>query len=114
MKIEIIKHVIKLSEVRKLAQEFYKDMIKGAVDLEREAVALGGEYHIDASNVLMNDGSKQKDIWGFNINLGDTMDIEYTALINIRPSEGNRSMTVEDKSIREKMERVILEKIKND
>ena len=114
MNIKIVKDSVKYFEVKELAKEFYRDMIKGAVDLEREIIALGGEYHIDANNVLINDGSHQENIWGFNLNLGSDMDIEYTALINIRPAAGNKSMTISDKSIRDKIEKIILKRIKND
>ncbi len=114
MNIKIVKDTIGHSEVEELAKEFYRDMIKGVVDLEREIIALGGEYHIDANNVLISDGSKQKDIWGFNLNLGGDIDIEYTALINIRPAAGNNGMTINDGAIRDKMKKIITKRVKND
>lgn len=47
-----------------LASAWYGDMIKGVVDIEREVRALGGEYHMDANVILVEDGSKQDCIWG--------------------------------------------------
>jgi hypothetical protein len=87
MKIVIIDDQIHIDLIREIAQEFYGDMIKGVVDLEQEIVALGGEYHMDANMKLIEHGSQQPHVWGFNIYLdkeGDEM-IEYTSLINIRP-----------------------------
>ena len=105
MKIKIIKEKIPKIELEELALEFYVEMVKGVVDIEREIIALGGEWHIDANQVLIVDGSLQKNIWGFNIYLNGR--IEYISLINIRPLQNNRNLEVEDPSIREKMNAII-------
>jgi hypothetical protein len=107
MKIKIIRDNEKIhkNELVELAQEFYVDMVKGVVDIEKEIIALGGEWHIDANQVLIEDGSLQKNLWGFNINLDGR--IEHISLINIRPLQNNRTLEVEDPSIREKMNIVI-------
>ena len=97
MHIVIVSETIPLAEMREIAKEFYEDMIKGVVDIDRGVIALGGEYHMDANNVLIADGSQQTDIWGFNVYLDRPREewLEYTSLINIRPLQGNKSMTVE-------------------
>src|SRR3989344_1600582 len=69
MDIKIIKEPISLEEVKKLAREIYRDMVKGAVDIERGVIALGGEWHMDANKVLLTDGSAQENVWGFNIHV---------------------------------------------
>ena len=53
---------------------------------------------MDANNVLIENGSKQRNVWGFNwyFDKPDNERIEYISLINIRPSEGNRSMEIKD------------------
>ncbi len=113
MNIVVAEKEITHAELTKIAQEFYKTMIKGVVDIEHEIVAFGGEYHIDANQKLIERGSKQKNIWGFNVYLDRPRDtwIEYTSLINIRPSEGNTDMEVSDSKIREKMKQIIDSKI---
>ena len=116
MNIQIITDEISTDKVREIAQEFYKTMIKGVVDIEKEIIALGGEYHMDANVVLLEKGSKQKDIWGFNINLDEPIDsdlwIEYISLINIRPLQNNKSMEIQDENIRQKVKDIIKKKIK--
>ena len=110
MNIKIIDKKITKSELRKIAEEFYGDMIKGVVDIEREILAIGGEYHMDANEVLIKNYSKQQNIWGFNWyfdKLGDER-IEYISLINIRPKQGNRVMEVQNASLRDKMKNIIL------
>jgi len=106
MDIRIIRSKITKPELEELAKEFYTEMVKGVVDLERGIIALGGEWHIDANQVLIEDGSRQSDLWGFNVYVADKK-IEYVSLINIRPAQNNRTLEVEDKSIRKKMEKII-------
>ena len=52
--------------------------------------------------VLLAQGSAQADLWGANYYPGRGPDgcLEYTALINIRPSQGNRSMEIQDAETR--------------
>ena len=110
MNIKIIDKKIKESELREIAKEFYKEMVKGVVDVEHEILAMGGEYHIDANMVLIKNKSKQQDIWGFNwyFNKNGDEQIEYVSLINIRPVQGNRTMEVQDISLRNRMKLIIL------
>ena len=109
MNIKIISDTITEKELREIAKEFYATMVKGAVDIERGILALGGEYHIDASNVLTEGGSKQQNVWGFNLypNEEGEQRVEYVALINIRPGLGNRDMYIEDAGIREKIYSIV-------
>ncbi|MEK7093492.1 MAG: DUF5674 family protein [Patescibacteria group bacterium] len=109
MDIRIVETTIALSDLRDVAKEFYDDMVKGAVDIENDIAAFGGEYHIDASNVLVEQGSHQGDIWGFNVLLDQPKEswIEYTSLINIRPQAGNRGMEVMDAKVRDRMKKIL-------
>lgn len=110
MRIEIIDKKITESELREIAKDFYGDMIKGVVDIEQEILAMGGEYHIDANMVLIKNGSKQKNIWGFNWYFDKPQDerIEYISLINIRPAQGNIAMEIQDASLRDAIKTIIL------
>lgn len=80
----------------------FEDMVKFVVDVERQVVAVGGELHPDAEAVLLEEGSQLDDLWGANYypGRGEAECIEYTSLINIRPSQGNRSMVVQDPDLR--------------
>ena len=44
--------------------EILNSYIKLAVDIERGILAGGGELHADCEAVLLENGSKQVDIWG--------------------------------------------------
>ena len=113
MNIVIVEDKISIEELKEIAKEFYDSMIKGVVDIEKEVIAFGGQYHIDANMKLIEYGSVQKNIWGFNVNFEEPKDswIEYTSLINIRPLVGNRTMEVQDENIRNTMKKIIDSKI---
>jgi len=85
--------------------EEYGTMIKIAVDIRRQLLAGGGEMHANCEQLLLEAGSEQDDIWGANWYPADQR-IEFEALINIRPREGNRSIRVQDNEIRRKVELV--------
>jgi hypothetical protein len=110
MKIKIIDKKIGEAELKEIAREFYGEMVKGVVDIERGILAMGGEYHMDANTVLIENGSKQPNVWGFNWYFDKNGDeqIEYVSLINIRPAQGNRVMEVQDEFLRDKMKVIII------
>ena len=105
MNIKIVRDKITKSELEELAKEFYVEMVKGVADIERDIIALGGEWHIDANSILIEDGSKQNNLWGFNIYLNKPKEsrLEYNSLINIRPKQGNRNMEIENEEIKNKI-----------
>jgi len=80
--------------------------IKLAVDIKKEVLAGGGEYHADCEAVLLENGSKQVDIWGADW-YPLTQEVGYESLINIRPRQNNRSMEIQDPVIQEKVGQII-------
>lgn len=84
----------------KKASEELGDYIKIIVDIVRYKVAIGGELHADAEKLMIEQGSKQKDIWGGGIDLA-TKKLFTNAMINIRPNQGNDSMEILDQDARQ-------------
>jgi hypothetical protein len=103
--IVIVERRLEPSELARLVQLFFGDMVKYVVDVERRVAAVGGQLHADAEQLLLEAGSRQADLWGANYYPGRSPDdcIEYTALINIRSGQGNRSMLIVDEAIREQV-----------
>lgn len=101
----LIEQRIDSAVLRRLVERHFEDMVKYVVDVERGIAAVGGELHADEEAVLLENGSRQEDLWGANYYPGRGRDgcIEFTSLINIRPAQGNRSMTVEDPSLRDRV-----------
>jgi hypothetical protein len=100
--IVIVDRRIEPADLRRLVVLYFKDMVKLVVDVRRGVVAVGGELHADAEQLLLEQGSAQADLWGANYYPGRGPEgcIEYTALINIRPSQNNRGMEVQDSETR--------------
>lgn len=107
--IRIITDKISLPELKKKAEERFGDMVKCVVDLEKGTMAIGGEMHADEEALLLENGSKQANLWGINLypdNKGDDF-VEFDSMINIRPRQGNRSRGVEDEVIRRRILAVV-------
>jgi hypothetical protein len=101
----IVRERIDPAELERLVLLYFEDMVKYVVDVERGVVGLGGEMHADAEQLLLEDGSRQADLWGANYYPGRGREgcIEYTALINIRPAQGNLSMEIQDPALRDRV-----------
>lgn len=112
--VTLLRERIPPETLRRQVDEGFGDMVKYVVDIAREVIALGGELHADAEAVLLDAGSLQRDLWGANFypRLPCDERIEYTSLINIRPSAGNPGMEVRDEAVRDRIreitERLIL------
>jgi hypothetical protein len=84
-------------------------MIKAVVDIDRGVMAIGGEMHADEEAALLDDGSRQVDLWGINLYPGEAGPewLEFDSMINVRPSRGNRSRDVEDPVIRDAIRHLV-------
>lgn len=101
----LLERKIDPADLARLAAAFFGDMIKYVVDVRTGRIAIGGELHADAEQLLLQEGSLQSDLWGANYYPGKGREgcIEYTSLINIRPAQGNRAMEIMDPAIRERV-----------
>jgi len=108
--IAIVDRRIERAELARLVGEYFGDMVKLVIDLGKSRIAVGGELQADAEQLLLESGSVQSDLWGANYYPGTGRDdcIEFTALINIRPSRGNPSMEIQDPAVREKVRALTL------
>jgi len=102
---------IEPAELARLVRRHFHEMVKYVVDVRRRIIAVGGELHADAEVLLLSKGSHQEDLWGANYYPGRGAEdcIEFTALINIRPAQGNRSMDLADADLRERIREITFE-----
>ena len=100
--IVIVERGIDPTELRRLVDLYFGDMVKIVVDVRRRVVAVGGELHADAEELLLSQGSAQVDLWGANYYPGRGPEdcVDCTAMINIRPAHGNPSMEIQDPETR--------------
>ena len=102
MTVRILRAPITRAELGALAEAQFGDMVKAVVDVARRRLAIGGELHADEEAALLDDGSRQDDLWGINLYPAERSDdwIEFDCVINVRPSLGNRSRGVEEEARR--------------
>ena len=100
---------IGIDDLRRLVPGRFRDFAKAVVDLRRGVMILDADMHADQEAALLAEGSDQRDLWG--INLYPQLDgpdwLEFDSMINLRPSFGNRSRSVDDAATREAISALI-------
>ena len=107
---EIITGPITLARLREMAEGKFGEMVKAVVDVDRGIMAVDGELHADEEERLLTHGSIQASLWGINLypDAGTADWIEFDSMINLRPSQGNRSRGVDDPGLRQRIVEVVL------
>lgn len=109
MPIEIVSAPILLAEIRRMAGQQFGDFIKAVVDVRQGLMAIGGELHADEEAVLLQHGARQADLWGINLypDRPAAEFIEFDSMINLRPSQRNRSRGVEDALVQRQIQDIV-------
>jgi len=100
---QIVREPIAIGTLTRMTERMFGNLVKAVVDVEREIMAIDAEMHADEEALLLGDGSRQASLWGINLHPGQfgTPDfIEFDSVINIRPSQGNRTRSVDDPDAR--------------
>jgi len=111
---KIINTTLEVNELKQMAAATFGNLVKAVVDVERELIAVDAELHSDLEALLLEDGSKQKSLWGINLYTeiqGDDF-VEFDSMINMRPSQGNRSRGVENEEMRKKIIGIVTKRVK--
>ena len=105
----ILEHPISRAELKDYAANTFGDMIKCVADVDKGLLAIDADLHADLERLLLENGSQQTSLWGFNLYPDETGEdfIEYDSLINIRSWQGNPSRDVLDKDVREKIAGIV-------
>ncbi|HLC49371.1 MAG TPA: DUF5674 family protein [Candidatus Andersenbacteria bacterium] len=77
--------------------------IKTVIDIEKRVCSAGADKHFESEAILLEQGSKQSDVWGGGID-PESKDIDFNSFINIRPKQNNTSNEIQDPEIRKKYE----------
>ena len=105
---------ITVGELSDLAKRMYGDLVKAVIDIEKDLLVIDAEMHVDEEEFLLKNGSLQTDLWGINLypaKFGTDGFIEFDSMINIRPSQHNRSRTVENQDIQNKIRELVVTKV---
>ena len=107
---ELIKNKVSLADLKAMSQKMYGNLVKAVVDTEKEIMVIDSGLHADEEEFLLEEGSNQKDLWGINLhpdNFGTEDFIEFDSMINIRPSWGNSSRSIDDPTIQKKIKAIV-------
>ena len=91
-------------EAEKLQKEF-QTYIKTVIDVKKKICSAGANRHFESEQILLDQGSRQRDLWGGGIDL-ETWVIDFNSFINIRPNDGNTSNEIQSDKIRREYERL--------
>jgi len=110
MPVKIIDQPIEKSELQDLELKGkHGGLVKAVIDVERAIMVAGVAMHSDAEEQLLENGSKQNNLWGINLYLQESTDewIEFDSVINLRPSQGNCSRGIEDPVICQEIRKIV-------
>jgi len=109
MATRIVSEPIPLEELRRIASEQFGDFVKAVVDVRQGVMAIGAELHADEEALLLDQDARQNDLWGVNLypDRPAAERVEFDAMINVRPSQGNRSRSVEDAAVRQRIDAIV-------
>jgi hypothetical protein len=112
---KIVSDKITLAELNSMAKNMYGNLVKAVVDVEKEIMAVDAELHADEEKILLEQGSKQANLWGINLYPEITGEdfIEFDSMINLRPSQGNRSRGVDNAETQAKIKTIVAKLIIN-
>lgn len=101
----LLSEKITIQQLRMMASNMFGNMVKAVVDTQKKLIVLDAELHSDEEAMLLENGSLQEHLWGINIypdfDIDDEDFVEFDSMINLRPSQNNRSRGVEDPAIRQ-------------
>lgn len=107
--IQVVSEFVTLEALRRLAADQFGDFVKAVVDVRQGVMAIGAELHADEEAVLLERGARQADLWGVNLypDRAGTEMVEFDSMINVRPAQGNRSRSVEDRGLQERIQELV-------
>lgn len=102
---QLIDKKISIEELKKLSDRMFGGLVKAVVDVSKEMMVVDAAMHADEEKFLLDQGSKQDNLWGINLypQLTGEEFIEFDSMINIRPRLDNFSRNVENEKLRNKI-----------
>ena len=106
---QILQHPISKSELARIAGNTIGNMVKAVADVKHGNMAIDADLQADLERLLLEDGSSQENLWGFNLWVEEDGDdfIEFDSLINIRSWQGNPSRDIIDPEVREAIKSIV-------
>jgi len=107
---KIVKVNISVDELWEMAENMFVNLVKAVVDIEKEIMAVDAELHSDEEQILLENGSTQNNLWGINLypeKFGTDNFVEFDSMINLRPSQNNRTRGVDDPRVQDLIKNIV-------
>ena len=107
---KLVKTNITNDELKLMSTKIFDGLVKAVVDIEKEVMVVDAEMHADQEEFLLAEGSIQSNLWGINFypsEVGTENWLEFDSMINLRPSQNNRTRGIDDKKIRLKIKSIV-------
>ena len=101
----LVSRSISRKELMKMSKRIFGGLVKAVVDVDKKIMVVDAAMHADEETVLLEQGSKQDNLWGINLYpeiKGDDF-IEFDSMINVRPRLNNFSRGIENKELQNKI-----------
>jgi hypothetical protein len=92
------------------AAEDLDGYIKFVVDVTLRVLTIGGARHFDGEQMLLKNGSQQRNLWGGGFD-SDDHSLDFDSMINIRPNDNNPSREVINEDIRQQIREILKENL---
>lgn len=114
MKTITVENKITIKELKQMSKKMFGDLVKAVVDIEKEIMVVDAPMHADQEACLLDKNSDQNSLWGINLypDKKENDFVEFDSMINIRPSQENRSRGVDDKIVRKRIIEIVNELVK--
>lgn len=111
---QLLKKPITREQLDRIAKRRFGNLVKAVVDIQKGIMVIDADLHADQEALLLEQGSSQEDLWGINLypQLKGEDFIEFDSMINLRPSVGNLTRSVNDAQIRKTIVSVVRKWIK--
>jgi hypothetical protein len=101
---------ISVTELRKMAERMYGSLVKADVDIAKKMLIVDMEMHADGEAELLQNGSKQADLWGINLypdKFGSSDFVVFDSMINIKPRQNNMNRGIDDPKVRKQIIQIV-------
>lgn len=112
---QIVQGQITSADLKRMASSMFGNLVKAVVDVKQGILAVDAELHADLEQKLLQEGSRQQNLWGINLHpdlIESDKFIEFDSMINLRPSQNNLSRDVQDQAIRAQITAIVKTKTK--
>ena len=110
---QILERPVSREELKAIAQNTFGDMVKCVADIRRGLLAIDADLHADLEALLLQNGSSQENLWGFNLWVEEEGEdfIEFDSLINIRSWQNNPSRDILNPDVRDSIKAIVAKQI---